>query len=124
MQPVAGHGQTVQGYPGSGQGCEPGCLREANVILLGVLSVRLILLHSPPPPLLVLLTDNSLTCPFIFPFLFINIFKLLLATHCSFSIFKHSSQEILFLFCFSFMTVPMGHHTQIVFMIHLGKANF
>lgn len=71
-QHVAEHGQTVQGNPGlvtgSGQGCEAGCLCEANIILLGVLGVRHILLHSPPPPLLVLQTDNSLPFPFTYPF--------------------------------------------------------
>lgn len=61
MQHVAEYGQGyVQGNPGllagSGQGCEPGCLCEANIILLGVFGVRHILLHLPPPSLLVLKT--------------------------------------------------------------------
>lgn len=60
-QHVAEYGQGyVQGNPGllagSGQGCEPGCLCEANIILPGVFGVRHILLHLPPPSLLVLKT--------------------------------------------------------------------
>lgn len=62
-QHVAGYSQIVHGNPelatGSGQGCEPGCIYEANVILLGVFGVRHILLHSPPPPLLVLTDESS-----------------------------------------------------------------
>ncbi len=89
-QHVAGHGQTVQGNPGSvtgiGQGCEPGWLCEANVIPLGVLGVRHVLLHSTPPPLLVLLADNSLSSSFISPF-FPCLFKHSLATNCSSSTF-------------------------------------
>lgn len=54
---------------GSGQGCEPSCPSGANIILMGVFSVRHIPLRSPPPPpLLVLFTDNSLASPFILSF--------------------------------------------------------
>lgn len=56
------------------------------VILLGVLGVRHILLHSTPPPLLVLLVDNSLSSSFIFTF-FPYLFKHSLATNCSSSTF-------------------------------------
>lgn len=70
-QHVAGHGQTVLGNQGWSlavvKAVRPACLCESNIILLGVLGVRHILLHSPPPPLLVLQTDNSLSYPFIFP---------------------------------------------------------
>lgn len=43
---------------------------KANIILLCELGVRHILHHSPPPPLLGLQTDNTLSSPFHFPFIF------------------------------------------------------
>lgn len=65
-----GCGQTRRVNPAlvtsSGRGCEPGCLREANVILRCVSGVRHILPHSTPPPL-PLYTDVSLSC-LILPF--------------------------------------------------------